>query len=175
MSTKKILSGFAAFVLAILAASGIYKPEPKPQPTPVPTASATPEPTVAPTALPTPTAAPTPPPDPCADFEETNAPWVDKPTTPSMFREHVRRWQAQAANNGFVVGDYVTGEEVYMAEIVRLARVEGFKVTNCGVRDEIWVAGPGFSEHFDLVTADLLVWNHYAARAEPEKWKERTP
>lgn len=166
---KKWLSGIAAMLLSILAALGVYnKPSTPVEPTPSPTATIAPSPTVEVTVLPT----PTPRVQDCSKIEETDAKWVDKPTTPSYYRENVREWQNTVAKN-FVVGDYVTGEEEYMAAIVALALSKGFKVTNCFVKDEIWVAGPGFSEHFDLVTADGLVWNHYAALATPEKFKEK--
>lgn len=169
---KKWSTGLAAALISLLTALGWYnKPNPNPQPTPSPTveATVTPQPTVLPSSTPT----PAPITQDCSKIEETDAKWVDKPTTPSYFRENVREWQNEIAKD-YVVGDYVTSEEEYMNAIVTLALSKGFKVTNCFVKDEVWVAGPGFSEHYDLVTGDGLVWNHYAALATPEKFRKKT-
>lgn len=81
--------------------------------------------------------------------------------------------QDQARANGFVVGDYVTGEKAYTQEVARLLREQGFHATACGLPDEVWVAGAGMSEHYDIVTSELMVWNHFAAKCEPEKWREK--
>ncbi len=171
---KKKMGGFGAFVLAILAALGIYlggPPSPKPTPTPVPTATATATPIATPTTEPT--RLPTPEVAACSRFEKTAAPCVDKPTLPSVFREDVRAAQ-EMARAKFVIGDWVVGEKEYTAEVARLLREAGHKATSCGLPDEVWIEGHGFSEHFDVVTSELMVWTHYAARCEPSKFKEKS-
>lgn len=172
---KKQLSGFFASVLALLAAWGIYRPSPGPSPTPGPTpvATASPAPSASPT--PAPTVLPTPSPvvDLCANFVVTSAVCRDRPHDAPLYRMAVEAAQDQARANGFVVGDYVTGEKAYTQEVARLLREQGFHATACGLPDEVWVAGAGMSEHYDIVTSELMVWNHFAAKCEPEKWREK--
>lgn len=172
---KKKLS---ALLLAVIAALGIYV-RPKP-PVPLPEPSPTPTATAAPTASPEPSSSvlPTPPLAYLCGLPETGGTGecIEKPITPSNFREMVSWAQKRAAENGFVKDGKVTNEDAYTNEVVRLIRVDGYCAINGRQGghtsgDEAWVKDSnGFSEHMDIVSSDGSPILIYAARCVPAKF-----
>jgi len=161
----KKLSAISAFFIALLVALGIYSPKPPfPTPNPTPTATVSPspsvEPTVTATVTPTPTAEPTI--ESCENFKITDAKCVDNPLMRPKFVQDVLAAQDEVRFNG--------NERKYTLEVAAVLRSNGIKATACGLSDEVWVTDGEMSEHYDIVTSNLEVWNKFAAICTPQKW-----
>lgn len=149
--------GFLAFVLAILAALGLWNPSPvPPQPTPTPTATQTPatSPTIEPTALPTPSVAPTPSPEDGCVLPPSTGQCVQHPGGRGEFRDVVEKAQAQIPARFFKEDGTVKNEAEYTAAVAKVIRILGYCAVD-GQADEVWVKKMNeFSEHWDIVRSD---------------------
>lgn len=171
MTPAKQKSSFAALIVAILVALGLWAPSPVPPqvPTPTPTATATAEPTAAPTALPT----PSPAVEACQlpTSEGGNCSWP--PPVAPMYRHLVEDAQAMVDRSFFDVDGKVRDEHKYVLEVARILREKMgvCAIQGATVADEVWVKGPDeknkFSEHWDIVRADNAPLTMYASRCVP--------
>jgi len=187
---KKKLGGFSAFILALLAALGIYTKPPAPTPTPTPsptataTATATPaeSPSPAPSATPTPTAFPTPPGAATCRLPPSNGGCDFDLDGNGEFGEDVFMAQEQAKANGYLTPDgRVKDEALYTNEVARILRNPAPGETPyCAINgregghtsdDEVWLkVSNQFSLHYDIIRSDGVPILLYAARCTPAKW-----
>ena len=171
MTPAKQKGSFAALVVAILIALGLWAPSPvPPQPQPTPTATATAEPTAEPTVAPTALPTPEPPVQSCQlePSEAANCSWP--PPVASVYRHLVEDAQAMVGKEFFDIDGKVRDEHKYVLEVARILRE---KMALCAIQgttvaDEVWVKKEnGFSEHWDIVRADNAPLTMYASRCVP--------
>lgn len=76
-----------------------------------------------------------------------------------------------AAIDGYVhESGKVRNELEYTRAVIANIRKLGY-CSDSKLADEVWVKDSNtFSEHYDIVTGDGYIWNHYAARCAPAKF-----
>ena len=158
-ATKK---GLVGFLLAVLAAFGIYF-QPKPLPTPPPAATPAPAPTERPSPVPSPSALPSQAPEPVnvCNYPPSDGACVFDPDGEGRFEAAVYRAREQAKAEGYLTPDgRVKDERTYTNALARILQTNGV----CAVNGKAMSSDPNISMDAKQILTALI--EHQRDRAE---------